>query len=1653
MDEQRQKTLAYEYLCHLEEAKIWMEACLREKLPSTTELEENLRNGVYLAKLAHFMDPESCPKNKIYDIDQKRYKIAGLQFKHTDNINHFIKCLKSIQLPMIFQPETTDIYDKKNMPRVIYCIHALSTHLFKLGKAPQIQDLYGKVNFTDAEIDAVSKELQKYGIQMPSFQKIGGLLLNSMAEDTAALHAAVIAINQVLTTFDRHLLLQVLSKPVAKLKNVNSELIDNYFDVLQQAKEDKIEGAFNRSLNDSYVPDIYDELLTPAEIQGHINYVNSLIAFQNLVKSLNGDNEAEFVKCLNNPGLELQRISLKSIKQYKKGFNVFIESLSNEQDFVSNTIRWQHLLQEKIDEINDDENKNKKIQDAVKSLNLALDNDSQELFYTALINPYLGIRESIDEFAVPLYYEEMKIDRTESKCDISYQDILVSIRVLTAIAAVSKAIDTNNPELVFEALLNPETQITNLDENNKVKYYHSLADERHKHLINNNNKCPILTYIDIQEIIDLVNQQCQNDDQIIHTLRLLNKSVLENNKSDLMMALKNNLLDPTVPIMENDATLYLRLFKQCLDEISEERSELWLEDVEFVAKIVVEEVTHVQNVFNILTQINNALNNNDLSTTIECIKSANFKIIDKHCEKYFEYLKNLKEYKERQYKCSYICCVTPRDIEAFIDLDKLTYTWDQPKNITDTNFITVEDIEEVINVVANDEYNLSSDKFNEQAIINFQALARGYLLRTKMSQRLTHFYDNSDYVVKIQAWWRGIKQRRIYLNMLSEIYNKEAKEEEEEEKVKKVEKFEKEEKEEKGKKLITCSSVIKISSDLLDYYRQYQDKIIKIQAYWRGKKTRKAFISLLRMEKPPFPVVRHFSTVLNFNAEDYDKDLQLQQLKHDVVKTIKYNENLAQQLNSMDIKIGLLIQNRITLQDVIAHGKSLESLAKEKNNNRSRKNSFTETSSYKGLKSLTKEGRKMLEGYQHLFYALQTNPIYLSKLLFLLPQSKSNKFLQNVILTLYNFGSNIREEYLLLKLFGKSLEEEIRSKFQKPSEVVTGNPLVLKMVVNYARQLNGQRALRQILGPVIEKVLADKSISIETNPVDIYKCWRNQLEMKTGETINLPYSVTEQQALTYEQVRRKLSAGIELLQSTVLEFLQRITESRNLIPYGMLYIAKVLYNTLSEKFPNAPEKDILKVIGNLIYYHFINAAIVAPDAFDIITLPIEKSLSNDQRRNLASIAKILQFAASKKGFGEEASHLVCLNPFIIDCHEKFKNFFRSCCQIEDIDQHFNIHEYTEATFIHKPEIYISIQEICDTHSLVLEYQYEIAPDPNDQLHKLLDDLQPSAPTVTSLMGVTEPVCDSTVARMGKTEVCLVLTNKFLVPNNDDQSLEKLFIKTKELLVSVIQFLKGDTLVSALESTTTPIQQKLYDAKFTTNITTNTSINTTIYRNSSSLNDCKFQLRAYLTKLEHGKYLTREDGYQTIVTAVAKDLCNKGKYRIIRNKELQALRITRQRLQEKTKYYAEQVQYYNEYTKRCLDNLHTGKGTLRAVKLQQQQQQQQQNNNNNHAILKSKKTLKYSATKLAEKGVLLEIDGLSHGQFKNVTFEITPTEHSGLFTIKGKFMGVEMEKIEIDIQKLLQLQFEGAPILNLFDKAKVNVNLLLYLLNRKFYGKT
>ncbi len=62
----------------------------------------------------------------------------------------------------------------------------------------------------------------------------------------------------------------------------------------------------------------------------------------------------------------------------------------------------------------------------------------------------------------------------------------------------------------------------------------------------------------------------------------------------------------------------------------------------------------------------------------------------------------------------------------------------------------------------------------------------------------------------------------------------------------------------------------------------------------------------------------------------------------------------------------------------------------------------------------------------------------------------------------------------------------------------------------------------------------------------------------------------------------------------------------------MRYIAMKLRQELQAKFPEAPEDDIIKVVGNLLYYRYMNPAIVAPDAFDVVDAGMDNQLSTDQ---------------------------------------------------------------------------------------------------------------------------------------------------------------------------------------------------------------------------------------------------------------------------------------------------------------------------------------------------------------------------------------------------------------------------------------------------------
>ncbi|XP_075788421.1 ras GTPase-activating-like protein IQGAP2 isoform X5 [Pelodiscus sinensis] len=1399
MDERRRQNIAYEYLCHLEEAKRWMEVCLDEELPPTTELEEGLRNGVYLAKLAKFFAPKMVSEKKIYDVEQIRYKKSGLHFRHTDNTVQWLRAMESIGLPKIFYPETTDVYDRKNIPKMIYCIHALSLYLFKLGIAPQIQDLLGKVDFTEEEISNMRKELEKYGIQMPAFSKIGGILANELSVDEAALHAAVIAINEAIEKGVADQTLITLRNPNAMLMNVDEDLAQGYQKELLEAKKRKEENARLKSGSISEEErDVYEELLTQAEIQGNINKINRIVA----------------------------------------------------------------------------------------------------------------------------------------------------------VGHINEAIDQGNPGKTLETLLLPTAKLHDVNPINARHYQDVLHFSKVQKCKGSHDESPVLWLDEIQKGINDANRNIEKAANLALGTSMINRC-LEKHDSQ-----------PILDILQSPK-FGLRVVPECAE-----------------------------------TYYKNLLKAKNLKTKEDSNEGPWLKLLMKNRYDYY--------YNVETGESSF---VPP---EEFI-----------PK----TSWLTSEEIQTIIGQVTAD-YNREQLWFaNENLILQLQALARGFLVRKNYEERKEYLQNQEPLVIKIQASWKGYKQRKSYTDRLQVLQD-------------------------------NIAAIVKIQSWVkmwlarkaykkrLQYFKDHNGEIVKIQAFLRANKAREDYRTLIGAENPPLNVLRKFAYLLDQSDLDFQEELEVTRLREEVVTKIRSSQQLEKDLNLMDIKIGLLVKNRISLQDVVLHSKKL---------NKKSKNQVEEmvTGDKQGIKGLSKERRKQLEAYQHLFYLLQTNPMYLAKLIFQMPQNRSTKFMDTVIFTLYNYASNQREEYLLLKLFKTALEEEINSKVDQIQDIVTGNPTVIKMVVSFNRSARGQNTLRQLLAPVVKEIMDDKSLLINTSPVEVYKAWVNQLEMQTGEASKLPYDVTTEQALEHSEVVNKLESSIQSLRAVTDKVLVSIFSSLTMMPYGMRYIAKVLKNSLHEKFPDATEDELLKIVGNLLYYRYMNPAIVAPDGFDIIDITAGGQIHPDQRRNLGCVAKVLQHAASNKLFEGESAHLSSMNTYLSQTYQKFRNFFQTACDVPEPEEKFNIDEYSDMVTLSKPVIYISIEEIINTHSLLLEHQDAIAPDQNDLLNELLKGLG-TVPDVESFLGEgavdpNDPNKENTLSQLAKTEISLSLTSKYELQEGEGQDLKGLMIKTKRLVVDVIRTQPGNTLLEILETPASAQQESEHLKVVEKRAILDSKTPEKMKHSQSMLEDGqlpieqkKRKIQRNLRTLEQAGLVSSANKYQEIINEIAKDIRNQRRYRHHRKAELVKLQQTLSALQSKTTFYEDQVNYYNTYIKTCLDNL-TRKNSRRSIKLDGKEEEKG-SKKLKHA------SLKYTAARLHEKGIILEIEDLQTNQFKNVMFDITPGEEMGDFEIKAKFLGVQMEKVELHFQDLLQMQYEGVAVMKMFDKAKVNVNLLIFLLNKKFYGK-
>ncbi|TPX43695.1 hypothetical protein SeMB42_g03246 [Synchytrium endobioticum] len=936
-------------------------------------------------------------------------------------------------------------------------------------------------------------------------------------------------------------------------------------------------------------------------------------------------------------------------------------------------------------------------------------------------------------------------------------------------------------------------------------------------------------------------------------------------------------------------------------------------------------------------------------------------------------------------------------------------------------------------------------------IIKAQAIVRGWLARRQVDKlrkahqaRLQWYKDHANDIAKIQAIWRAKTPFKNYQAQRLK-YRKE------------------------------LPAVIKIQAcwrghkerqeylQRLKYLKTQVGSIVKIQSIFRAKKAVRAYRSL-EDTNPPVRTVQNFVHLLDDSNHDFEEELELDRLRQMVVRRIRENNATETQLTELDVKIALLVKNRISLDEVLKHTtkqrkRVLEAVAAE-----------GQTEQGLSLKSLDKETRAKLEHYQQLFYLLQTQPVYLAKVMFLLNKksgSSVTKFLENVVLTLYGYAQNSREEYLLLSLIKTAIHVEIDDLTDDVSEFWRANPLFIRLVLHYTRGAKERQYLRELLQPLVKRILDDTSLDLDTDPVAIYKGLIRDEETKNGETSKKPYDVTVAQAAADEEVKKALGAHTDKLIEITTNFLDAITTTLQKMPFGIRSIAQQLKNSLQAKFPKSDQEEMNRAVGNLIYYRYINPAIIAPEAFDVI----ESTISPNQRKNLADVAKALHQIATNRPNPADDGTDERLTEHFASAGKKFAAFFGEATVVPPAEEYFAIDEFIDMSTTKRPIVYISPNEIFQVHATLLENLEYLTNKDDDPLKQILNDLGP-APTVKE---------DSAVQT---TEISLTLTNRFAKMDDADATIKRLFMETKRHILTIVRIKSGRNLLELLEKPVSQVEEKGYAELLDTNATrlaekqaimnrdsaedgmsgslardsmapaqfgSNWNLKDAVGRNVTFAELKKVTLEN-LVKLEVAGMVSKQTCYQDMLNSIAKDMLNKHKRTVQRKKDLDSLRQTLKNVEEKASYLGEQKQAYMDYIEACMGNLtqNKGRGKAKGKPMMFTKQWTHIRDLQKSGKMPQLGSFKFTAAELHKKGVLISVDEYSPKQYGQINLIISSNE-VGVFIVEASFLGVRMpEKLELRLEDLLQQQYNGVNTMALFDYAKVNVNLLIYLLNKKFF---
>lgn len=253
---------------------------------------------------------------------------------------------------------------------------------------------------------------------------------------------------------------------------------------------------------------------------------------------------------------------------------------------------------------------------------------------------------------------------------------------------------------------------------------------------------------------------------VVEVIDKINRAVAEENVDTLINLLKSSCLKLPSSLHKEEYHLYMRTLKKKL--LQKDSENLWYDDIINAVSEVNNESLKAKELTDAIVQLNLAIVKNDVKEFWKAVTSpqlSNLGVVEKSCrDVYFQmFAKALK--KKGHHICPWIVCHTEAGNTIYIDVESYTYSWTTPKDFVPyARYLTKKDIKAIIEKTNKHHINAYRQKLLEKSITRFQAYCRGYLTRQHV-KRLKFFRDHTEYIVKIQAWWRRVRIQRKYATL------------------------------------------------------------------------------------------------------------------------------------------------------------------------------------------------------------------------------------------------------------------------------------------------------------------------------------------------------------------------------------------------------------------------------------------------------------------------------------------------------------------------------------------------------------------------------------------------------------------------------------------------------------------------------------------------------------------------------------------------------------------------------------------------------------------------------------------------------------------------------------------------------------------------